>query len=417
MEKFFTPKSVAIIGASSKKGKIGYEILKNIIDSEVKAYPINPVRNEILGKKCYKSIGEIKENVDLAVIAIDAEKCIDAIEACGKKGIKHAVIISGGFKEIGKVELEKKLVKVAKRYGIRIIGPNCIGVFNGKNGFNTFFQRNIQLPSHGHVAILTQSGTFGIALLEKFANEGIGVSKFVSYGNKADVDEVDLIEYLEKDEETQIIAMYVEEIGRKFFEIEFKKPIIILKTGRGKLGQRAAALHTGAMATNYEIFKGVCKQKNVIFAEDFDEFFGIIKIIAMQGLPKGKKTAIITNGAGPSVLACDFLEEASSVELAGDIIDLTGSATAADYLAAVDDSEADIIILTFVFQDAPLAETLGELYEGMAKRKKFYVSIALGGKFVERQRKKLAELGIPSFEEPRVAINALNKVVRYAMRK
>ncbi|HEC75729.1 MAG TPA: CoA-binding protein [Thermoplasmatales archaeon] len=417
MEKFFNPRSVAVIGASSKKGKIGYEILKNVIESGVKVYPVNPNREEILGKKCYKSLIDVDGEIDLAVIAVEAKECIEVIEECGRKNIKNVVVISGGFKESGNFFLEEKLREKAKKYGVRIIGPNCIGVFNGKNNFNTFFQRNMDLPDFGNVAILTQSGTFGIALLEGFANENIGVSKFVSYGNKADVDEVELIKYLQDDMETKIIAMYVEEIGRKFFEGNFTKPIVILKSGRGKLGQRAAQLHTGAMATNYEIFKGACKQKNVIFADDFEEFFGIIKIIAMRGIPKGNKLSVITNGAGPSVLACDFMEDAKYIELKEDIIDLTGSATAADYINAIEKNDADILLLTFVFQDAPLTESFEKLYEWLEKNSRFYISLALGGKFVEEQRKKLAKLKIPSFEEPRVLINSLNKILEYSMRK
>ena len=417
MEKFFNPRNVAVIGASSKKGKIGYEILKNVIESGVEVYPVNPNREEILGKKCYKNLSEIKESIDLAVTAVGAKECVDVIEECGKNGIKNAVVISGGFKETGNVNLENKLIENAKKYGIRIIGPNCIGVFNGKNNFNTFFQRNMDLPNFGNVAILTQSGTFGIALLEGFANENIGVSKFVSYGNKADVDEVELIKYLQNDRDTEIIAMYVEDIGRKFFEENFTKPVVILKSGRGKLGQKAAQLHTGAMATNYDIFKGACRQKNIIFADDFEEFFGIIKIIAMLGIPKGNKISIITNGAGPSVLACDFIEEANYIELSGDIIDLTGSATADDYIDAIEGNDADILLLTFVFQDAPLTESFEKLYEWLEKNRKFYVSLALGGKFVEEQRRKLAKLKIPSFEEPRILINSLNKIIEYSTRK
>lgn len=416
MDKFFEPKSVAVIGASAKKGKIGYQILKNILECNVKVYPINPKRKEILGVKCYKSIEEIDDDIDLAVIAIDAEECIDVIEKCGKKGIKNVVIISGGFKEVGNEDLEKELISIAKKYDVRIIGPNCIGVFNGKNGFNTFFQKNMDLPKFGNVAILTQSGTFGIALLEKLANEGIGVSKFVSYGNKADIDEIELTNYLFSDKETELIAMYIEDIGRKFFEREIKKPIIILKAGRSQLGQRAAMLHTGAMATNYEIFKGACKQKNIIFADNFDEFFGIIKILSMQGLPKGNKIEIITNGAGPSVLSCDFIDMAENLELVN-VNDLTGSATADDYIDAIDKSKAEIILLVFVFQDAPLAESLEKLYEELEKRKRFYVALALGGRFVGEQKKRLAELKIPAFEEPSVVITSLNKIVEYAKKK
>ncbi|MEM2509084.1 MAG: CoA-binding protein, partial [Candidatus Thermoplasmatota archaeon] len=268
MDKFFKPRSVALVGASSKKGKIGYEIFKNIIKSEIKAYPINPNRKKILGKRCYKSLEEINDKVDLAVIAIEADKCIQEVDKCGKKGIKNIVIISGGFKEIGKIEIEKKLVELARKYKMRIIGPNCIGVFNSENGFNTFFQRNMDMPKKGNVSIITQSGTFGIALLEKCAMEGIGVNKFVSYGNKADVNEVDLLQYFENDKKTDIVAVYAEEIGKDFFEIKNKKIVVVLKAGRSELGQKAATLHTGAMATNYKIFEGACRQKNIIFADD-----------------------------------------------------------------------------------------------------------------------------------------------------
>ncbi len=417
MQAFFNPKSVAVIGASSTKGKIGYEILSNIIKSNVKVYPVNPNRKEILGKKCYASIDEIPDVVELAVIAIDAERCVEEIEKCGRKGVKAAVIISGGFKEIGKTELQEKLMEKARKYGVRIIGPNCIGVFNGSNKFNTFFQKNMDLPDKGKVAILTQSGTFGIALLEKFANENIGVSKFVSYGNKADVDEVELLHYLENDDETEIIAIYAEEIKREFFETESKKAIVILKSGRSKLGQEAASLHTGAMATNYEIFKGVCKQRNIMLAEDFEEFFAIVKILAIKGFPSGGKISIITNGAGPSVLVCDFIEEAKNIELYNHVIDLTGSAVADDFVKATEECDADVILLTFVFQDAPLAESLEELYRGLEKIDKFCMAISIGGKFVEEQKKRLLSIGIPTFEEPRIAVKALDKVVGYTMRK
>lgn len=414
MDKFFNPKSVAIVGASSKKGKIGYEILHNVIKSGVKAYPVNPSYNEIDGLRCYPRISDIDERVDLAVIAINAESTVDAIEECGKKGIKHVVIISGGFKETGKHELEERLIKTAKKYGIRIIGPNCIGVFNGVNRFNTFFQQNMQLPNKGKVAIITQSGTFGIAVLEKLAHESIGVSKFVSYGNKSDVNEVDIIKYLEDDEETGIIGIYAEDFEKEFFDMEFKKPVIVLKGGRSEAGKKAAALHTGAMATNYRIFHGVAMQKNIIVAEDFMEFFSIIKIMSMNELPQKGKVKIITNGAGPAVMICDFIEDAKYLKLVSPPVDLTGSAVSMDYINAIERSdEADIIILIFVFQDAPLAATVEEMYKKFKKDNKTYVALALGGKFVEEQVKKLASIGIPTIEEARYIVTALDKIVRY----
>lgn len=416
MEHFFNPKSVAVIGASSTKGKIGYEIVANIAGSGIPVFPVNPHRDTILGKRCYKSVEEIPEEVNLAVLAIDAEKCASAVEQCGRKGIRRVVIISGGFRETGNEELEQELVATARKYGIRIIGPNCIGVFNGTTGFNTFFQRHMELPPPGTVSIMTQSGTFGIALLEKFAREHIGVNHFASYGNRADVNEVDLLAHFEDDPATRIIAVYVEDMGRDFFSRKFTKPVVVLKAGRSRLGQKAASLHTGAMATDYAIFKGACRQKRVIFADDFQEFFGIIKILALRGTPPGRSIAIITNGAGPGVLACDFLDSAQHLEVSGDMVDLTGSATADDYLRAIDESTADIIILTFVFQDAPLAETLETLYEGLRTRNRFFVALAMGGTFPEEQMSTLASMGIPAFEEPGVAIRALNAIAMHLLR-
>jgi len=412
MEGFFNPKSVAIIGASSVEGKIGYEILKNVKKSGVKIFPINPKREEIEGIKCYKSVREVREEIDLAIISIPASQVPEAIEDCGKKGIKHVIIISGGFKETGNVELENEIVKKAKSYGIRIIGPNCIGVFNGKSGFNTFFQRHMQLPEKGNVAILTQSGTFGIGLLEKLAEENIGVAKFVSYGNKADVNEVDLIEYLESDDETKLIAIYAEDFSPDFFKRRYKKPIIVLKGGRGEAGKKAAQLHTGAMATDYDVFRGVCNQYGLILADNFAELFAIIKIMSMQALPKNGNIAIITNGAGPAVISADLIDEKRHLKLVK-LDDLTGSASADEYIEAIKnlDDDIGIVILIFVFHDAPLASSLHKFYEKFEGGEKTYVAIAIGGKFVKEQKIKLASLSIPMFDEPSILINALDKIV------
>ncbi len=418
MDKFFNPRSVAVVGASSKKGKIGYEILNNVIKSDVKVYPVNPFYDNINGMKCYGSIEDIDDEVDMAVIAINAENVINAIKECGKKGIKHVVIISGGFKETGNEEIERKLIEIARKYGIRIIGPNCIGVFNGENKFNTFFQQNMQLPDGGKVAILTQSGTFGIALLEKLAAESIGVSKFVSYGNKSDVNEVDLIRYLENDEKTELIGIYAESFEKDFFNMHFKKPVIVLKGGRSEEGKKAASLHTGAMATNYRIFYGVSMQRNIMVADDFTEFFSIIKILSMNDVPKEGKIKIITNGAGPAVMICDFIEDAKYLKLVSPPVDLTGSATSGDYLEAIEkEGDADIIILIFVFQDAPLAATIDEFYKKFEKDGRAYIALATGGEFVEEQIKKLASIGIPTIEEPRHIITALDKIVRYGRKR
>ena len=437
MKPFFDPEGVAVVGASSHPGKIGYEIVKNV--SKVKkVYPVNPHTKEILGIPCYPSISAIDGDVELAVYALPSEYIMEAIEECAKKGIKGMVVVSGGFKEVGKEELERKMVEKARKHGICIIGPNCIGVFNAKNGFNTFFQTNFEMPSPGNLAILTQSGTFGIGLLEELA-PSIGVSKFVSYGNKADVDEIDMLEYFKNDDETKFIAMYIEGLknGRKFFEKvkEVKKPVVILKAGKTSLGAKAASLHTGALATNYEILRGACYQYGAILADDFEEFIAIISMLAMQPLPRGGKIGMVTNGAGPCVIAADYIYSSRNLELPSlklnsshlpsfailsNPIDLTGSATAEHFIMALkelNESEIDIILSFFVFQDAPLASTMNVFYDAIEeiKDKKMLVGVAIGGEFTQKQIKKMAHHGIPVFKEPSVVIKALEKIVRYAI--
>jgi len=437
MRPFFDPEGVAVVGASSHPGKIGYEIVKNV--SKVKkVYPINPHAKEILGIPCYPSISAIDGDVELAIYALPSKHILEVIEECAKKGIKSMVVVSGGFKEVGNEDLERKMVEKAKKNGIRIIGPNCIGVFNAKNGFNTFFQTNFELPSSGNLAILTQSGTFGIGLLEELT-PFTGVSKFVSYGNKADVDEIDMLEYFKHDDETKFVAMYIEglENGRKFFEKvkEVKKPVVILKAGRTSLGAKAASLHTGALATNYEILRGACHQYGAILADDFEEFIAIISMLAMQPLPRGGKIGMVTNGAGPCVMAADYIYSSRHLELPSlklnasslpsfatpsNPIDLTGSATAEHFIMALRElanSDIDIILSFFVFQDAPLALTMQAFYdaiEEIKKHEKMLIGVAIGGKFTQEQRKKMARHGIPVFKEPSVVIKALEKIVRYS---
>ncbi|RLF44963.1 MAG: CoA-binding protein [Thermoplasmata archaeon] len=446
MDEFFDPVGVAVVGASSRPGKIGYEILKNIIEVREDVYPVNPAAESILGKKCYNSVSEIEDRVDLAVVAIPSEKILNVVKNCGKKGVKGMVVISGGFRETGNEQLEKDMVNLARKYGIRIIGPNCIGIYNAKNGFNTFFQKDMELPGRGNVAVLTQSGTIGIGLLENFADR-IGISKFVSYGNKADVDEIDMFSYLQKDEDTDVIAVYMESIenGRKFFENLPDKPVVILKSGRTPLGKSAAASHTGAMATDHSIFTGASRQYGAINADSFEEFYDITRIMATQPLPGGGRVGMITNGAGPCVIASDHIyhsknlslpelkpgadehgkdkfSELPSFAIISNPLDLTGSATASHFLKGIEamgrDNNIDIIMPFFVFQDAPLVESIDELHEGLESMMKWMdktvVAVAMGGKLVKEQASRMAEYGVPLIEEPARAVNSLDKIVGYA---
>ncbi|MGC9555072.1 MAG: acetate--CoA ligase family protein, partial [Thermoplasmatota archaeon] len=383
-----------------------------------------PRAERILGRTCYPSVSAIPEPVDLAAVAVPADALLEVVEDCGRAGVRAMVVISGGFREVGREGLQQEMVERAREQGIRIIGPNCIGVYNAATGFNTFFQREMEMPPPGNVAILTQSGTIGIGLLEQFA-AGAGVSKFVSYGNRADVDELDLLRYLDGDPDTEVMVLYMESIGqgRKFFENLPGKPVVILKAGRTELGGRAALSHTGAMAANDAVFRGAARQYGALLADSCDELYDMARFLALQPLPEGGRVAMITNGAGPCVMAADAIQDSrfltlSSVNeeglrealppqaICGNPVDLTGSATARHYLAGLqvleDDPAVDIIMPFFVFQDAPLIDTLLQLYEGWADLHltKPVVAVAMGSRYVDQQEAALLALDVPLVREP-----------------
>ncbi|MCS7374359.1 MAG: CoA-binding protein, partial [archaeon GB-1845-036] len=262
----FNPRGVAIIGASRKPGKIGHEILKNIIEYGYKGeiYPINPKADEILGKKVYKSILEVPGTVDLAIIVIPAKFVAEVLEECGKKGVKAVAVISSGFGEVGKHDMEEEIVEISKKYGMRLLGPNIFGLFYAPTQLNaTFGPKDIL---QGNIAFITQSGALGIALMGWTILENIGLSAIVSVGNKADIDDDDLLEYFSKDEKTKIILIYMEGVknGPKFIkiakEVTKNKPIIVLKAGRSKRGAMAAASHTGSLAGSDTIYSAAFKQ-------------------------------------------------------------------------------------------------------------------------------------------------------------
>lgn len=453
LDFFFNPESIAVLGASSKPGKIGYAVLKSIIDAgyEHEIYPINISAEKILGLKTCKSILDVPGKVDLAVYTLPAKYAPQTLEECGKKGVRGIVIISGGFKELdGKgAKLEMQTLENAKKHNIRIIGPNCVGILNVQAKFDTFFQPRYAMsrPKSGKIGVLTQSGTFGLSILECFTEEDLGVSKFVSYGNKADVDELDMLRYLEKDEETKIIVLYVEGLsnGKEFMklakDIGKRKPLVMLKAGRTSAGVKAAKSHTGSLSGDHAMFSGAMRQCGVVLVEDIDEMVDVVKILSMQSLPKGKGVAMVTNGVGPCVIATDeieitdnlnlsILDDKSIKKLKGTLpdfcifsnpLDITGSATAEWYKHSLDvlkeDKNVHIIMPFFVFQDAPLSETIEELHAIMKEIKdsgKTMVCVSTGGEFTKKQVMKLQKNGTPCFPTPKRAVKALGKVVWYA---
>jgi len=448
LDVFFEARSIAVIGASREPGKIGHEILRSLIDGGFRGniYPVNPKYSEVLGLKCFNSVLSIPDDVELAVLAIPARIIPRVVEECGLKGVKGVVVISGGFSESGGVgvKLQSELVSIARKYGIRVIGPNCIGIFNPYTRIDTFFQSYERMlrPSKGNVAFLTQSGTYGCTVLEWLALDGIGLSKFVSYGNMCDVDEAELLSYLGDDDKTRVIAFYMESVksGRRFIDVAARvsrfKPIIVLKAGRTEAGSRAVMSHTGNLAGRYEVVKAAFRKAGIIQVQDIEELFDTIKIFSLCPPPRGDGLAMITNGAGPCVMASDAASElgvklsqySNSIRerlrkslppyaLIGNPVDLTGSATLRDYLTAseilLEDPNVNVLALFFVFQDTPLEDEVVYEVPKLRRYGKPIVALASGGPYTIKQARRLQEGGIPVFPTPERLIRAVKNFIKY----
>ena len=313
---FFEPKSVAVIGASRNPLKFGNSLLQNLLDLkyEGKIYPVNPNADEVLGLHSYPRVDLIDDDVELAIIIVPANMVPEVMKDCAKKHVQGVVICSSGFRETGEAgqKLEAEVVATAKAAGIRVIGPNTTGILNTANNFTTSF---VPLPplKKGNVAFIAQTGLFAAAAFWWIVSkQPFGISKIVGLGNKCDVDDAEVLEYLAKDKDTQVIAIYMEGVrdGRKLFKVFKKvakeKPIIVLKSGRTVAGMKASMSHTGSLAVKDEIFDAVCKQAGVIrVSGDLEEVLDITKAFALQPLPHGRKVAIITVSGAGGVLAAD----------------------------------------------------------------------------------------------------------------
>ena len=311
---FFDPKSIAIIGASSKPGKVGYNVLKNIVESKYKGklFPINPKAEEIIGFKSYKSVLDVPEEIDIAIFVVPGKMVNSLAEECGKKRIKGLVIITAGFKEIGGAGItrEQELVQIAEKYDMRVIGPNCLGLI-GVN-YNGSFAANT--PKKGEIAMISQSGAMLTGMMDYSMDQAFGFSYNISLGNKADMDEVDFIEYLANDPHTKVILCYLESIedGEKFLRVvpkaARKKPIIILKSGVSAAGARAASSHTGALAGSDIAYDLAFEKCGILRANSISELFDYGEIILFQPIPKKNSFAIVTNAGGPGIVATDAFE-------------------------------------------------------------------------------------------------------------
>lgn len=436
IRKLFEPNSIAVVGASKEPDEIGHKVVRNLQESdfEGKIYPVNPDEEEILGLKCYPSVREAPKKTQLAVIASEPEEVVDAIKECDENNVSNAVVLSGGFGETnddGK-GLEEEVVETGKEMGIRILGPNSQGIVNTENGLCATWPL---LNEGGSIGIISESNSIAAELGKRAQEDNIGISKLATFGNKADVDEVDLIEYFGKDDETDIIAVYLERIknGREFLsvveEISEEKPILILKGGKSERATEEIKRIEKEGIGDYRIFESACRQTGLTQVENLDELYNICKGIATLPEQEGKNTVIVTNSKGGSVLALDAAQdtEIDMIDLPEKCqerleegfppgisiknpLNLHRNASAKTYdeaikiLARYKDIQNLVIIV-----GTPNKE-IGEVIEERFDRLPL-IPIALGKSEDDVEKPdKLKEKGIPVFSEPETAMKVLDSI-------
>ena len=443
------PRSVAIIGASRDPHKVGNVILQNYISAGYpgKLYPVNLNAGEILGLRTYRTVLEIDDSIDLAVIAIPAQAVPMALEQCGKAKVKSAVVVSGGFAEIGETELQDKIAGIAKKYGIAMIGPNCLGVMDIRSKVDTLFlpTKKISKPKAGFVSFVSQSGAVGSTVLDVIAGEGFGLSKFISYGNAAYIDEVDILEYLMNDPETKVIILYIEGIkrGKEFVELARKltkvKPVVVLKAGRTSAGMAAAQSHTASLAGNYAVQEAIFRQFGFTVANDLSELLYYAKIFASEVRPKGNKVGVITNGGGAGVIAADEIGSSRYLQMADyyqatkkslrrimpslvnikNPLDLAGDADSKRYMDAMNalgsDPNVDMLLVIILYQ-TPGADpgVTREVVQKKITLSKPLLVVSVGTEYTQRQAKLLEEGGVPVYDSPISAVSSLEALFKYA---
>jgi len=449
-QKLFYPKSIVIVGANKVMGTVPYDILKNILDGHYTGtmYPVNPRHPEIAEIRTYKYVIDIEDPVDLAIVVYPSSVCHMALEQCGQKGIKAVIIISAGFKEVGGagIEREQQIVEIARKYDISIIGPNCLGVINTDPtvSLNASFAR--RMPNEGSIGFLSQSGALCTAVLDYAQAKNIGFSKFISFGNKSDVSEIDLLYYLAKDERTKVILLYLEEVSngpalmKACMDVisQYEKPVLIIKSGRTSAGASAAASHTGSLAGSDEICDAAFRQAGIIRCDNIEEMFNTAIAFAYQPIPKSNKIAIITNAGGPGVLATDasiktglqlasFSEETTAVlkknlPATANIknpVDVIGDARADRYnvaiTSAINDPDVDGIFVILTPQSMTDIDTIAQEVADLASEstKPVYTSF-MGELDVKSGIQILQNNKIPHYTLPEYMSSAFSNVHNFS---
>ncbi len=447
LASIFRPRSVAVIGASRRRDSIGGAILHNLVERGFQGpvYPVNPKAAHVQSVPAYPSVEAIPGPVDLAVIVIPAAQVLESVEACGRKGVQALVVISAGFKEVGSegAAREAELRAAVRRHGMRLIGPNCLGVLNTDPAVSMNATFAPVQPPPGRVAFSSQSGALGLAILDYAKEINLGISQFASIGNKADISGNDLIEYWEQDKGTDLILLYLESFGNpaKFTHlarrVAKKKPIVAVKAGRTSSGARAASSHTGSLAGSDQAVDALFHQSGVIRTDTIEELFDTALLLASQPVPAGPRVAILTNAGGPGIMAADACESAG-LELPSldsktvkalraflpaeasvkNPVDMIASADAPAFEKAlrllVGDRNVDAVIVIFVPPLVTGAQDVARaILAGASGSKKPILSCFMGSHGVPESLRSLNEGHIPSYAFPEAAARTLARVVRY----
>jgi acetyl coenzyme A synthetase (ADP forming)-like protein len=447
LDALFRPRSVAVIGASRHRGSIAGEVFHNLVSQGFPGpiYPINPAARAVQSVRAYASVDDVPDEIDLAVLVVPQEAVLEAVRACARRGVRGLVVITAGFAELGAEgrALQDELVRVVRSHGMRMLGPNCLGLLNTDEAvlLNATFAPT--WPPAGSVAIASQSGAVGLALLDYAQDLGIGIHQFASTGNKADVSGNDLLEYWEDDPAARVILLYLESFGNpeRFMQIarrvSRKTPIVVVKSGRTAAGARAASSHTGALAGMDVAVDALLGQAGVIRTDTMEELFDLTVLLADQPVPAGRRVAILTNGGGPGIMASDacesrglelarldagttaslraFLPAAASV---GNPVDMLASASASDYARALrillGDDQIDAIVVLFVppivTEATEVAEAIRRTIEGTLKP---VVACLVGTHGIPAALQALRAAKVPAYAFPERAVLALARAVRY----
>ena len=442
LDAIFNPAAIAVIGASSDPNKVGHAVLNNLIRFNYRGslHPVNPSGGEILGLPAFRAVADIRQPVDLAIIVIPARFVPASLRECAAAGVRAAIVISAGFKESGKdgTLLEEELKQIRRETGIRILGPNCLGLINTANDLNATFAADM-LPK-GRIGFFSQSGAMGIAIMDWAIGNDIGFSKFISLGNKADLSEIDFIEYFMRDPGTNLILGYIEDVvdGRRFIETASKatriKPVILLKSGGTEAGARAASSHTGALAGSDKAFDAAFRQAGVVRAQGVQDLFDTAMAFSEGKMPAGNGLLVITNAGGPGIIAADTAEQLgihlphmtkeSLTAMARKLppnatifnpVDVIGDATSERYAAvleqAVRDPNIDAVLVILTPQAMTDVERTADTVISAARSTdKPVITSFMGEKRVRTAIEKLKRADVPNFSYPELAVKAFKRL-------